>query len=138
MSKLNIYGWLVLCTCVMAIGITGSGCCGGGSSTSSASGDGDGGGGSGKSLTCNDLSSISQCSEHTRKSMKLLGEDFYKGMCEMTSGSWGDTPCPADDIVGRCDDGDGSITIYYSGGGSPYDSSTAKESCEFLDGSFKS
>ena len=142
MSKLNTIGLGVLCAYALLLGIASSGCCGGGSSASAANGDegsssSSGGGGGGGDMTCNDVASISQCSEHTRKSMKLLGQDFYQGMCELTDGKWSDTACPADGVVGRCDDGEGSVTIYYGNGGSPYDASTAKEACEFLDGSFK-
>jgi hypothetical protein len=137
MSKLNTIGLGVLCAYALLLGVASTGCCGGGGSASAASGDEGSSGGSGSAMTCDDLSSISQCSEHTRKSMKLLGQDFYQGMCELTDGKWSDTACPADGVVGRCDDGEGSVTIYYSTGGSPYDASTARESCEFLDGSFK-
>jgi len=137
MSKLNVHGWLVLCMCGLFIGVAGSGCCGGSSSAASSDDGGGASSSSGAAKTCDDISSISQCSEHTKKGMKLLGEDFYKGMCELTSGKWSDTACPSENVVGRCDDGDGSVTIYYSNGGSAYDASTARESCEFLAGTFK-
>ncbi len=140
MSKLNTIGLGVLCAYALLLGVASTGCCGGGSSASTAEATSDGGSSSSKggSKSCNDVSSLSQCSEFTHKSMKLLGEDFYQGMCELTSGKWGEDACPGGDVVGTCDDGEGSITIYYSNGGSPYDASTAKEACEFLDGSFKS
>lgn len=140
MSKLNVYGWFFLAMAVVGMGIGGSGCCGGTSSAADSTGDGgsSSSGGSSKLMTCNDLSSISQCSEHTTKSMKLLGEDFYQGMCELTNGVWSDTGCPAENVIGRCDDGAGTLTNYYSDGGSPYSDATAREACEFMDGSFKS
>ena len=142
MSKLNTIGLGVLCAYALLLGVASTGCCGGGSSAATAeagSASGDSSSSSkGGSKSCDDMSSLSQCSEFTNKSMKLLGEDFYKGMCELTSGKWGEDACPTENVVGTCDDGEGSVTIYYSNGGSPYDATTAREACEFLDGAFKS
>jgi hypothetical protein len=144
MTRINLFGWLVLGVAISAMGALQVGCCGGSSSasedwlTEAAEAAAASTASDGQVKTCNDTVSISQCSEHQGQAFAILGEDFYKGICELTDGSWGTDPCPTGDIVGRCDDGDGSVTIYYSTGGSPYTAATAKEGCDFTEGSFKS
>ncbi len=143
MTKINLFGWMAMGVAITATAFLHSGCCGSSSSASedlmselaeaSASAPSDG-----KVKTCNDLSSVSQCSEHQGPAFAVFGEEFYKGLCELTEGSWGEAPCPTDDIIGRCDDGEGSITIYYGTGGSPYDATSAKDACDFSEGKFSS
>jgi len=87
--------------------------------------------------SCDDGKSLSQCSEYTDKSMELLGEDFYKSICELTSGKWSADKCPTEGVAGKCDDGAGSMTYYYSSGDLAYTKETAKKSCEDLMGTFK-
>jgi len=86
--------------------------------------------------TCNDTKSLSQCTEYTKGAMELLGEDFYKGMCELTSGVWSSDKCPTENLVGTCDDGVGSKTSYYSTGDLSYSGHTAKTACDFTSGTW--
>ena len=144
MSKINLFGWMVMGLAICATAFLHAGCCGGSSSASEdllnelAEASASAAATDGKVKTCNDLSSVSQCSEHQGPAFAVFGEDFYKGLCELTEGTWGETPCPTDNIIGRCDDGEGSVTIYYGTGGSPYDATTAKDACDFSDGKFSS
>ena len=143
MTKINLFGWMAMGVAISATVFLQSGCCGGSSSASedllselaevSATTATDG-----KVKTCNDLGSVSQCSEHQGPAFAVFGEEFYKGLCELTDGSWGTDPCPTGDIIGRCDDGEGSVTIYYGAGGSPYDATSAKDACDFSEGKFSS
>ena len=118
------------------------GCCCGGSSSSTSDFDwGDYDSTSGDvgtfAKSCNDSASLSQCSEHTDNSMSLLGEDFYKSICELTDGKWTTDHCSTAAVVGKCDDGVGTTTFYYSDGGSPYTKETAKSNCSDMLGTFK-
>ena len=127
---------------VLTAALIGACCCGGGSSSSdfdelfeeiaaeSMTGSTEFG------ASCNDSGSLSQCTEYTKGSMELLGEDFYKGMCELTSGVWGADKCPTADSVGSCDDGVGSKTYYYTTGGLNYTGDSAKEACSLTMGTF--
>ena len=134
MTKFNLFGMLVL---VMALTLVG-GCCGGGGSSSTDSGDSGGSSGGGKfAKSCNDHDVLSTCSEYTKDSMELLGEDFYKGICELTNGKWTTDPCPTANVIGKCDDGDGAMTYYYSDGESVYDKETAQQACKDMLGTFK-
>ena len=144
MSKINVYGWMAVLIAFCGMSIVQSACCGGGTTTGSGDLFADAGSASGsastggKVKTCNDLQTVSQCSQHQGPAFAVFGEEFYKGLCELTDGTWGTAPCPPENIVGRCDDGEGSVTIYYSAGGSTYDLTSAKEACSFTDGAFTS
>jgi len=87
--------------------------------------------------SCDDSTSLSQCSEYTKGSMELLGEDFYKGMCELTSGKWSTGKCPTENLTGTCDDGAGGVTYYYSTGDLQYSAESAKSSCDLLGSTWK-
>ncbi len=120
------------------------GCCGGGSTeieipeiATTETGGGETGGGSGEIKSCNDHKSLSTCSTHESKAFTILGEDFFKGICELVDGTWGTAPCPTENQVGSCDDGEGSVTFYYSDGGDPYDAAKAEEDCKESLGTFK-
>ena len=118
-----------------------TGCCCGGGGSSDIDWDDLGSTDSGDvgtfAKSCNDKKSLSTCSEHTDKSMELLGEDFYKSICELTDGTWGTGKCPTENVVGKCDDGSGMLTFYYSDGGAQYSTETAKQACSDMLGTFK-
>lgn len=86
--------------------------------------------------TCNTQSS-SQCTEYTEGTVELLGEDFYKSMCDLTSGTWGKEKCPTENLVGSCDDGFGSVIYYYSTGDIQYTADMAKSGCDVTSGTWK-
>ncbi len=127
---------------VLTAALIGACCCGGGSSSSDFDelfeeiADTSMTGSTEYGATCNDSSSLSQCTEYTKGSMELLGEDFYKGMCELTSGVWSTEKCPTADSVGSCDDGVGSKTYYYTSGDLKYSADSAKEACSLTMGTF--
>ncbi len=120
------------------------GCCGGGTTTSTDFGSTDIGttgtdtpAASGSTKTCNDHKSLSTCSTHEPKAFTILGEDFFKSICELVDGTWGTDACPTENQVGTCDDGEGSVTFYYSDGGDAYDAARAEEDCKESLGTFK-
>ena len=121
------------------------GCCGGGTSStdldnfdvSTPDTGSDTGAAAGALKSCNDMKSLSTCSEHQPKAFTILGEDFFKGVCELVDGTWGTDACPTADRVGTCDDGEGSVTYYYSAGGDPYDAAKAETDCKESLGTFK-
>ena len=86
----------------------------------------------GQVKTCNDVKSISQCSEHQGQAFAILGEDFYKGICELTDGKWTTGSCPTENALGRCDDQNGSVTLYYKTGTLSYDAAGAEKGCTDL------
>jgi hypothetical protein len=140
MSKYNTMSLVTMMTMVvvMALAMIGGCCGGGGSSIGDLDTSSSGGGGGGKfAKSCNDITSLSQCSEHTDKGMNLLGEDFYKSICELTDGKWTTEACPTDNRVGSCDDGDGSVTYYYTTGEDSYDEAEAKQACKDILGTYK-
>ncbi len=139
MKTYNTIGFAMISAMIL-MPLVALGCCGGSSDLDAlvdeavAEGNGESTGALYKS--CNDAGSISQCSEYTKKAMSLLGEDFYKSICDLTEGTWSGDSCPTANLVGKCDDGEGTITLYYSDGGSPYDEKTAKKDCGELMGKF--
>ena len=86
-------------------------------------------GGGGELKQCKAIDSLSSCSEHTSKAFEILGEDFYKSICELTDGTWTTGSCPTENALGRCDDQNGSVTLYYSTGTLSYDAATAEKGC---------
>ncbi len=97
---------------------------------------GGGGGGGGALKSCNDHGSLSMCSTYEAKAFTILGEDFFKSICELVDGTWGTDACPTENRVGTCDDGEGSVTYYFSHGGDPYDAAKAETDCKELPGTF--
>ncbi len=87
---------------------------------------------SGELKQCNSVESLSTCSEHTSKAFEILGEDFYKGICELTDGKWTTGSCPTENALGRCDDQNGSVTLYYKTGTLSYDAAGAEKGCTDL------
>jgi hypothetical protein len=119
------------------------GCCGSSSSSTIdveppevAPADTSGGGG-GALKSCNDHGSLSTCSTYDAKAFTILGEDFFKSICELVEGTWGTAPCPTENQIGTCDDGEGILTYYYNDGGDPYDVAKAETDCKETLGTFK-
>ncbi len=130
---------LPLSVLALAVAMISGCCCGGGGSSDIDWGDlntatTDDPGTFAKS--CDDRTAMSTCSEYTDNAMSLLGEDFYKGMCELTNGKWTTERCPADGMAGKCDDGMGTVTFYYTSGDSAYTADTAKSACTDMMGTF--
>jgi hypothetical protein len=86
--------------------------------------------------SCNDVAGLSTCTEYASEAMELLGVGFYKGICDLT-GSWSSSACPTASVVGSCDDNAGKVTKYYSSGKIKYTASTARSTCDQLNGTFK-
>ncbi len=92
---------------------------------------------SGGKKYCNNVEAMGQCNEYTSESFSILGEDTFKGLCELAGGKWVTETCPGENQVGTCDDGSGLLTYYYSSGKTlNYTADSAKKDCEDLGGKF--
>jgi hypothetical protein len=92
---------------------------------------------SGAKKYCNNIESMGQCNVYTPETFSILGEETFKGLCELAGGTWVTTECPTENQVGICDDSSGLFTHYYSTGKTlNYTAETAKKDCEDLDGKF--
>ncbi len=87
--------------------------------------------------SCDDTASLSRCDEYTEGSMSLLGEDFYRSMCELGDGKWSKSRCPTADLVGGCADGAGSTTFHYSTGVNAWTVESSKSECDLWGSTWK-
>jgi len=144
MTKLHVFG---LFAATLALGLfLFTGCCGGGGdaletaleeAAAEAVEEAASSTSSGAKKYCNNIETMGQCNEYTSDSFAILGEDTFKGLCELAGGKWVTDACPAENQVGTCDDGSGLMTFYYSTGKTlNYTAETAKKDCEDLGGKF--
>ncbi len=126
-------------TTVLAAAVLGTagGCGGGGAGAASGSGAVEDAGASGGpataaeiTMSCDDVAARSTCSAHGVEGMALLGADLAEHLCDLAGGRWSSDPCPDKNVLGSCDDKEGTVIYYYSTGGRPYDDKRARQACK--------
>lgn len=111
-------------------------CGGGGDSDLTVVATPGGGGSAGAVKSMCDMPADSECTNN-REDAYMLGESFLSEMCGAMEGTFAaGKECATDNVVGRCDDEAGSITLYYSTGEDGYTAATAKEDCDGLESKF--
>lgn len=87
--------------------------------------------GSPSSASCDVIASLSTCRDLGPAAF-ALGEDLQRSLCTGTYTSGGS--CPAENRVGSCDEGGGSIRRYYSTGTLAYTAESARQDCQIMPG----
>jgi hypothetical protein len=82
--------------------------------------------------SCGHVKSLSICVDYTAEAFAVLGEDFHKGGCTASNGTWAAQPCPTEKAVGTCALGSGKYQRYYNGGNIPYKADGAAKDCTGL------
>jgi hypothetical protein len=100
-----------------------SGCCMGGTTESTGSLSTTP---SGTTASCDSSVNVSSCRDLSGNAF-MLGEDFQRSLCLGTYTA--SVACPAAARVGSCDDGNGTVTRYYSTGNLPYTLEAAQSEC---------
>ena len=107
----------------------------GGGDKAEKAGEGGGGAASGKTFSCT-KAKMGKCTEYSGEAL-ALGEGIHKGGCDAMEGAFAEGACPRENSLGTCDQGKGTVTVYYPTEGDLGNTpESVKSDCDIYDGKF--
>ncbi len=79
--------------------------------------------------SCDNVATVGMCVEYTVEEMAMLGEGFYRDICDIHPGVWSAKRCPRVNLIGVCDFDLGGAQFFYATADAQYDAKGAEELC---------